>query len=167
MIELCGLVVGLGGGELILEISDGGSLAIRADLGDPAFFPAVPGDAFVSGGAGLSDSSGVAIILGAGGRADIGLSVVQAVMIDVVRHHTGRDLHYLAVHVNGDTASVSAERGVALGVEGVAVFGDVPFVLVQSLVIFGIHDGEFALGQAYPAKGVAVAKPTIEKHGKD
>ena len=167
MIELCGLVVGLGGGELILEISDGGSLAIRADLGDPAFFPAVPGDAFVSGGAGLSDSSGVAVVLGAGGRADIGLAIVQAVMIDVVRHHAGRDLYYLAVHVNGNAGPFCAERGVALGVKGVAVLGDVPLVLVQSLVVIGIHDGEFALGQAYPAKGVAVAKPTIEKHGKD
>lgn len=47
MVFLGGFVVGLGGGELILEISDGGRLAIRADLGDPAFFPAVPGDAFI------------------------------------------------------------------------------------------------------------------------
>lgn len=72
----------------------------------------------------------MAIVLGAGGRADIGLSVVQAVTIDVVGHHAGRDLHYLAVHVNGDTVCSSAERGVALGVEGVAVLGDVPLVLV-------------------------------------
>lgn len=125
-----GFVVSFGGGELILEIPDGGSLAIRADFGDPAFFPAVPGDAFVSGGAGLSDSSGVAIVLGASGRADIGLSVVQAVMIDVVGHHAGRDLHYLAVHINGDTMCSSAERGVTLGVKGVAVLGNVPFVLI-------------------------------------
>lgn len=48
MVLFGGLVVGLGGGELILEISDGGSLAIRADFGDPAFFPAVPGNAFIS-----------------------------------------------------------------------------------------------------------------------
>lgn len=72
----------------------------------------------------------MAIILGAGCRADIGLSIVQAVMIDVVRHHAGRDLHYLAVHVDGNAASFSAERGVALGVKGVAVLGNVPFVFI-------------------------------------
>lgn len=48
MIFFGGFVVGLGGFDFIFEISDGGCLAVGADFGDPAFFPAVPGDALIS-----------------------------------------------------------------------------------------------------------------------
>lgn len=37
----------------------------------------------------------------------------------------------------------------------------------QMPVIVRVHDGVSALGQRYPAEGIAVANPTIEKHQPD
>jgi len=42
----------------------------------------------------------VAIVLSAGCKAEVGLSIIQAVMVDVVNHESGRDIYYLAVHID-------------------------------------------------------------------
>jgi hypothetical protein len=34
----------------------------------------------------------------------------------------------------------------------------------ESVVIFGVNAGEFALGEGYFAEGIAVAEPTIEEN---
>ena len=43
------------------------------------------------------------------------------------------------------------------------LFG-VPFVLAQSLVIFGVHNGVFALSERYAAKWIAVADAAVEQY---
>lgn len=40
----------------------------------------------------------------------------------------------------------------------------VPFDRAQPLVVFGINEGELALGQRNAAEGVAVAQPAIRKN---
>jgi len=72
----------------------------------------------------------VAVVLGAGCEAEVFLSIIEAVVIDVVDDEPGGDVHYLAVHVDGGWSCVSAGGGISFGVEGVGVFGEVPFVLV-------------------------------------
>ena len=67
----------------------------------------------------------MAVVLGAGSGAEVCLSIVQAVMIDVVNDVAGWDFYDTAVHVNG--GGVFSCRGVALGVKGVAVLSNVPF----------------------------------------
>ena len=49
------------------------------------------------------------------------------------------------------------------GIKGVFALNRVPFVFVQSLVIFGVHYGVFALSERYPAKGVAVMDAAVEQ----
>jgi len=53
------------------------------------------------------------------------------------------------------------------GVISMDAFIDVPFVLSQPLVIFGINDGEFALRQRNPAKGIAIPDPPISKRDRN
>ena len=68
----------------------------------------------------------MAVVLGAGCRAEVCLSIVEAVMIDVVNDEAGGDFYDTAVHVNW--GGVFSCGGVALGVKSVAVFSNVPFV---------------------------------------
>jgi hypothetical protein len=42
------------------------------------------------------------------------------------------------------------------GITGVSATVGVPFIFVQPVVIFGVHDGEFVAGQGYSAEWVAV-----------
>ena len=105
----------------------------------------------------------MAVVLCAGGQPQVGLSIVEAVEIYVVNHQTIRNLYYAAVHIDGRNAAFSSDPGIAFGIEGVAVFGDVPFVGDKLIVIFRVNNGKFALGKGYAAEGVAIAEPAIEK----
>ena len=67
----------------------------------------------------------MAVVLGAGSGAEVCLSIVQAVMIDVVNDEAGGDFNYTAVHVNW--GRVFSCGGVAFGVKSVAVLSNVPF----------------------------------------
>ncbi len=67
----------------------------------------------------------MAVVLGAGSGAEVCLSIVEAVMIDVVNDVAGGDFYYTAVHVNG--GGVFSRGGVAFGVKSVAVLSNVPF----------------------------------------
>ncbi len=50
------------------------------------------------------------------------------------------------------------------GIKGVFALNRVPFVFAQALVIFGVHDGVFALGERYAAKGIAIADAAVEQY---
>ncbi len=67
----------------------------------------------------------MAVVLGAGSGAEVCLSIVQAVMIDVVNDVAGGDFYDTAVHVNW--GGVFSCGGVAFGVKSVAVLSNVPF----------------------------------------
>jgi len=145
MILAGGAVVGFCGFDFVLEIADGEGCAVGRDFDGPSFFPAVPGDAFVFRGAGTDGSSGVTVVLGAGCEAEVGLSIVEAVIVYVVDDKPRGRVHYLAVHVDGGLPALSTDSGIAFGVEGVGVFGDMPFVFDEPFVIIRVNDGEFAL----------------------
>jgi len=88
--------------------------------------------------------------------AHVYLSIVKAIMIDVVNNEAGRDFYYEAVHING--GRVFSFGGVALGVKSVAVLSDVPFVFTWRFVVFWVNDGKFALCQGYTTVRIAVAE---------
>ena len=103
----------------------------------------------------------MAVVLGACRGAEVRLSIVEAVMVDVVNDAAGGNFYYTAVHVNG--TRVFSCGGVALGVTSVAVLSNVPFVFTQHFVIFGVNDGKLALCQGYAAERIAVAEAAIKK----
>ena len=71
------------------------------------------------------------------------------------------NIYNFAVHA--DCLSPSAFFGLAGsdGVKFVVNPGSGPFVLAQPVIVIGIDDGEFALGQGYLPEGVAVAQPAV------
>jgi hypothetical protein len=91
---------------------------------------------------------------------------VEAVIVYVVDDQARRNIYYTAVHVDGGHPALSTDTGVAFCVEGVAVFGYVPFVLIQPVEVVGVDNGKFALSKSYSAESVAVANAAIQKHRK-
>ncbi len=69
---------------------------------------------------------------------------------------------YFTVHLN--IKSLFPGPGGSDGIIGISVLAGVPLVLAQPLVIFGVHDGVFALCKLYPSKGVAVVDATVEQY---
>jgi len=139
-----GVVVGLGGLDFVFEVSECDGIAIGGNFSNELIFAGVEAYTFISGTCVFS-FFGVAVVLGAGCGAQVCLSIVKAVMIDVVNDEVRGDFYYEAVHING--CRVFSCGGVALGVKSVAVLSDVPFVLTQRFVIFGVNDCKFAFSQ--------------------
>lgn len=76
------------------------------------------------------DLSAVAVVLCAGCRAEICLSIVQAIMIYVVNKYMMWDFEDPAVHLDDDELSAILQAGCPHGIESATACGDVPFVLV-------------------------------------
>lgn len=100
------------------------------------------------------------VVLRASCRPDVGFSIVQAVMIDVVDYEMAGRLDYFTVHPDIDC--LFRGSGTTNGIKSVILPDGVPFVLIQSLEILRIDDGVLSLGKGYPAEGVAVATPAVE-----
>ena len=82
-------------------------------------------------------------------------------MVNVVNDVAGRDFNQTAVHING--SGIFPRGGVSLGVEGVAVFGNVPFVFIECFEILGVNDCKHALCKRYATERIAIAKAAIDK----
>ena len=124
MIFFGGPVVGLGGFDFVFEIAERNGITIGGDFSDETLLAGVPIYTLVFR-AGVFPFFLVAVVLGAGSGAEVCLSIVEAVMIDVVNYVAGGDFYYEAVHVNG--GGVFSCGGVAFGVKSVAVLSNVPF----------------------------------------
>lgn len=81
-------------------------------------------------------------------------------MVYVVNEEVAGCIENHAVHFSGYSFSLF-ECGSG-GVAGVSSSVSLPFVPVQSLEIFGVDDCVFALGEQYPAEGVAITDATIQ-----
>ena len=160
MVFFCSFVVGFCGLDFIFEVSECDGFAIGGDFGDELLFAGVEAYTFIFR-VGVFSFFGVAIVLGPACGAEVCLSIIETVMVDVVNDVAGRNFNYTAMHVNwGGCFSC---WGVAFGVEGVAIFGNVPFVFVERFEILGINDGKFALCKWYATERIAVVKAAIEK----
>jgi len=160
VVFFCGFVVGFCGQDFVSEVTELDGIAIGGNFGNELLFAGIVAYTFVFR-AGVFSFFRVAVVLGAGRGAEVRLSIVEAVMIDVVNDTARGDFYYTAVHVNG--GRVFSCRGVALGVKSVAVLSNVPFVFAEPIVIFGVNDGKLALCKGYPAERIAVAEAAIEK----
>jgi len=120
-----GFVVGFCGQDFVFEVSEGDGIAIGGYFGDELLFAGVEAYAFVFR-AGVFSFLRIAVVLGAACGSEVRPAIVEAVMVDVVNDMAWRDFYYTAVHI--DWCPYFSCWGVALGVKGVAVFGNVPFV---------------------------------------
>ena len=102
----------------------------------------------------------------AGNRADVCLSIVESVVVDVVGEEAGRDVDDEVVHVHVLSGPVFAVCEGVDGVKGVGTFVGIPFVLFQAVVIFGIDDGEFVFSEGDFSEGIAEPDASVyEKKG--
>ncbi len=93
--------------------------------------------------------------------AEIRLAIVEAVAVDVVAEHTIRNINEKIVHLEILSWCVLS---VCQRVDGIAsswAFLDVPFVLHQPVVIFGVNYGEFSFCQWYFSESIAEADSPI------
>ncbi len=159
--ELAGdSVSGLGGFELVVEGAQVGGFTIAGDT-DVTFLGIVLGavDADELGGGVFGFAPAVIPgVLPLGADAEVGPSVVQAVVVDVIDDHALRRLHDELVHVQA-FAVVFAE-----GVKHVAGGGDTPFPLIQPSVISRIDDGVFSPCQADVADFIVGRRRRICPH---
>jgi len=75
----------------------------------------------------------------------------------------GRGVHYEAVHTYFDSFSLDFGPLSADGVECIVALCGVPFVLAEALVVIGVDDGVFVLGEFYSSERIAVAKAAVQK----
>lgn len=100
-------------------------------------------------------------ILRPAGRAEIGLSIIQAIVIYMVAIHPRQHGNHQVVHLQISSRLFFAVGERVNGVKGVDALVGVPFIFLQTVVILRINDGEFAKRQRYPAERIAVANPPI------
>ena len=154
-----GLVVGTGGLDWVIEIADVNFFPVIAEVDLPLLSSFVPEDAleFFVGFLTLT----VAGILGDSARAEIGFSIIEAIMVYVVNDHAIRNHDDFPVHKYGFRFSPASS------VTGGAAGAGLPFVLAESLIIIGVNDGEFALREWNFPECVAVAQAPIEKNNQN
>ena len=153
----CGPVVGFGRFALVAEMAQEFSFAAAGDRCSPQPPFLIETDAFVAGGAPATVC--VPGVLRDGSQAQIGLTVVETVVVDVIDKHIIGGFEHVAVHV--EPVSFAPFSGRANRVGGQAAFGGEPFVSGKPEKIVRIDDSELALGQRYPAERIAVPKPPI------
>jgi len=103
----------------------------------------------------------VVAVLHACGGSQVRFAIIVAVMVDMIDEKMVGRVDNLSMHLNGD--SLLANPRIPARIIGHRTPDHVPFVFIQSLEIFRIDDGVFALGKRYPAEGVAVTGPAVQQ----
>ncbi len=111
--------------------------------------------------------SSVPDVLSACYCAEVGPAIVQAVVVDVVAEHAIRNINNKIVHIGVFSRLFFAICERVYGIAGAGAFAEVPFVLHQPVVIFGVNYGEFASCQGDFSKGIAEAQPAIQEQDED
>ncbi len=95
--------------------------------------------------------------------SEVGLSIVEAVMVYMVNEKMVGRVDNLTVHLNRPPL-VFADPLTPGGIICIFELFGMPFVLAQALVIFGVHYGVLALSEWYSAEGVAVVDAAVEQY---
>jgi len=127
VVLFCGLVVCLCGLDFVIEISETYVLLFMAYNGTPLLSVLPPTDSSIFRGFSLSELSPVAGVLRVCCQTEIGFSIVQAVMINVVDYEVARRVEYVTVHT--ERKILFADSFVPYGIEGICILDGMPFVL--------------------------------------
>ena len=161
MIFSSGFVVCFGGFEFACKGAEVDSFAIDADAGAPSLHIVRPVDALVFRARVRFELPPVPDVLRVRCRPEVRLSIVQAVMVDVVAEHAGGNIDEKIVHLEIFSLFLFSVRQRVHGVPCARAFLGVPLVCPQPVVIFGIDDGEFTARQRDFPESVAVTYPPI------
>jgi len=144
--------------------------AVDLDVGDPLVPTSVAGDTDVLRRR-TGRTAAVGVVLGGRAVAEVGLAIVQAVVVDVVADHAGRRVHQKAVQVDALGPALYLDR--PHGIDRILVDFAVPAELRQPDIVLRIDLDEQALGQrdltvVAEAVGVdrqVVTRPTVRFKG--
>ena len=161
MIFSSGFVVCFCGVDFAGEGAEVDSFAVDADACAPSLHIVRPVDALVFRARVRFELPPVPDVLRVRCGSQVCLSIVQAVMVDVVAEHAGGNIDEKTVHLEIFSLFLFSVRQRVYGVPGARAFLGVPFVGPQPVVIFGIDDGEFSARQRDFPESVAVPYPTI------
>ena len=161
MIFSSGFVVCFGGFEFACKGAEVDSFAIDADAGAPSLHIVRPVDALVFRARVRFELPPVPDVLRVRCRPEVRLSIVQAVMVDVVAEHAGGNIDEKTVHLEIFSLFLFSVRQRVYRVPGARAFLGVPFVGPQPVVIFGIDDREFSTRKRDFPESVAVPDPPI------
>ena len=98
MIFSSSIIVGAGGVEFVFEVAEEFHFVVDADLGGPLIHRFFPADTLVLRTACFGEFSPVAYVLGISCDPQICLSVVEAVLVDVVGDEAFGDFDDFVVH---------------------------------------------------------------------
>ncbi len=99
--------------------------------------------------------------------SEIGLSIVEAIVVNVVAEHAIGNVNDQIVHLEIFSWCVLSVCQRVDGIAGSWAFLDVPFVFSQPVIVFRVNYGEFIPCQGDFSKGVAIADSAIEKKQRD
>ena len=97
-------------------------------------------------------------------RAEVGLSIVEAVMVYMVNEKMVGRVDNLTVHLNRHPLFAFADSDTSGGIKCIFELFGVPFMFVQSLEIFRVNYSVFALCKWDSAEGVAIADAAVEQY---
>jgi len=161
MVFHCGFVVCFCGVDFAGKGAEVDSFAVDADACAPSLHIVRPVDALVFRARVRFELPPVPDVLRVRCRPQVRLSIVQAVMVDVVAEHAGGNIDEKTVHLEIFSLLLFSVRQRVYGVPGARAFLGVPFVGPQPVVIFGIDDGEFSTRQRDFPESVAVPQTPI------
>ena len=145
MVFSCGFIIRLCGVELVVEVADELRFVIYHDSHGPSVLALVPGQALIVRVVVISvDLAAVSGVLGLGGGAKVGPSIVQAVMVDMVNEHAIGHFEDRAVHFEDDSLLAEPLAGIAYGVKRAPGADDMPFILAEPVEIGRIDEGVLA-----------------------
>lgn len=93
----------------------------------------------------MTSAAQIPAVLGKGTNAQVFISIVQAVVVNMINDQMVRGVGDLAVHFNA--LAVFFSHGVVILIRTFCK----PGISAQAVVIFGIDDSELATGQRYQA----------------
>jgi len=159
----CG-VIGAGGGDFGVEQAERKTLSVIADASAPLFRILRPANTYVLRARIYPELSAVPDVLHVSRRTKIGLSIVQAIVVDVVAEQSFRNVNNEIVHIGIFAVLLFVHRYVTDGVKGGWAFAGIPFVSFQASVILGVNNGELLHRYRNFSESIAETKATKQKN---
>ena len=108
----------------------------------------------------------VVAVLHASRRPEVGFSIVQAVMVDMVDELPVTGVHNHPVHRYALMPAFT-DCSTSCCVVASRKPRCLPFVFGQAVVVFGVDDGVLSLRQSYSSEGIAVAEAAIPEQSEN
>ncbi len=125
-----GSVVSLRRGNFVAEAPEKSGLAVDFYCCSPAFIVDSPRNTFVPRPGSCGRLSSVTAVLAVRCRAEVGLSVVQAIVVYMVNAEAGGGFEYLLVHANAHVAATFWQAKVPACITGTPIGYGIPFIFV-------------------------------------